>query len=59
MNMKECPGIDEHCCEPIMDYEDYCHKCREKNLDKEFWKELEEERNREFEEDYILEDEGE
>jgi hypothetical protein len=26
--MKECPGVDGLCCEPIMDDDDYCFKCR-------------------------------
>lgn len=29
--MKECPGINELCCEPIMDYEDHCNDCLKKN----------------------------
>lgn len=28
MNMKECPGIKDLCCNPICDWEEYCDQCK-------------------------------
>lgn len=31
MNLKECPGRGELCCEPILDSDDYCASCEKED----------------------------